>query len=78
MKTISLSSRSRDKNLHIEAPGCIINIQFGLTDTEGRDVTFISVSADGNRYSGDPCWWLEGVEGKDGMGIRVVREGTKP
>lgn len=76
MKSIILSSRSREKTLHIEAPGCIINIQIGLTDCNGHAVTSINVSSDGNRYAGDPAWWLEGVEGNGDMGIRVICEKT--
>ncbi len=71
MKTITINERSRDKLLHIEAPGCIINIHVGLTDSEGRAVTRIDVKSD--RYAGEPAWWVENQEGNSGMAIRVVR-----
>lgn len=73
MRTISLSSRSRAKLLHIEAPGCIINIHVGLSDVDGREVTRVSIDADGDRYSGEPQWWIDGEEGKKGLGVRIVR-----
>lgn len=63
--------------LHIEVPGCIVNISMHSDET-GRAVTRVSVSADGNRYSGDPEWWVEGVKGNSGVAVRVVclgREG---
>lgn len=81
MKSVSLSERCRFRTLHVEAPGCIINIRFGLTTTEGRPVTSISISADGDRYSGEQAWWVEtedhkvpGMENRDGFTVRVVRE----
>jgi hypothetical protein len=46
--------------MHIEAPGCIVNITVGLHDREGRDVTAVEITADGDRYSGEPQWWLDG------------------
>lgn len=72
-RNISISERSRTNLLHIEAPGCIINIRVGLTDHEGRSVTAISIEADGDRYAGDPEWWIEGDRGSKGIGVRVVR-----
>lgn len=76
MKTISISKRSRFRTLHIEAPGCIVNIRFGLTDTEGREVTNISITAD--QYAGEPKWQAiadtrYSSEPSRGIGVRVVR-----
>ena len=73
MKTVVLSERSKHNLLHIEAPGCIINVQIGLTDAEGRPVTHVSVSANGDRYAGDPEWWGEGQHGNKGVGVRIIR-----
>jgi hypothetical protein len=73
VKTVTHNERSRDKLLHIEAPGCIINIHVGLTDNTGRSVTAISINADGDRYSGDPAWWIDGEKGNAGVGVRVVQ-----
>lgn len=76
MKTITLSGRSRDKLLHIEAPGCIVNIQAGLHDAAGREVTHVEISASGDRYAGDPQWWIEGESGYRGIGARIIQTNT--
>lgn len=73
MKTIRISARSRDKLLHIEGPGFLVNIQIGLTDQEGRPVSNISVIADGDRYKGDPEYWVNGEVGNSGVALRIVR-----
>ena len=44
--------------LHVEAPGCIINIETTHTDDEGRPFVRVEVMADRDRYAGDPEWWL--------------------
>jgi hypothetical protein len=79
---ISITEKSRDKLLHIEAPGCIINIRVGLKDRTDRAVTSISISADGTRYAGQTPWWVEGEQGKDGIAVRVIEgigaEASKP
>jgi hypothetical protein len=73
MKRISISDRSRDKLLHIEAPGCIINVQIGLADRDGRKVTHVSIVADGNRFSGELPWWIEGRNGISAQNMRIVQ-----
>lgn len=67
----------RSALLHIEGPGFICNIQVGLADERGRPVSRIAVSADGDRYSGDPQWWIDGRRGQIGRGraVRVVCTG---
>lgn len=70
-RTISLTRKS--SLLHIEAPGCIVNINPTLTDNEGRAVVNVSVTADGNRYAGDPEWWVDGQRGNDGVGLRIIQ-----
>jgi len=44
---------------HIEAEGCIVNIQEGLTDYKGRKATVVSIIPDG-RYAGENIWELKG------------------
>lgn len=51
MKTITFSKRSRARVLHIEAPGCIVNIRHALRDTEGREVTSVQINADQTQES---------------------------
>lgn len=46
MKTVNHPLRSRDKLLHIETDGCIINIRVGLTNAEGRSVTSVEILSD--------------------------------
>ncbi len=77
MKSIHLSSSGRGtRTLHVEADGCIVNIQVGLHDADGNRVTHISVNASGNRYAGDPEWWVAKGSKVDpsGVGLRVVEK----
>lgn len=48
------------QTLHIEAPGCIVNIMADLKDDEGRAVTTVEILANGERFPSDP-WWIVGV-----------------
>ena len=69
-RSISLSERSRYKYLHIEAPGCIINIRTDLS-ADDRPMTYVSVTADGAR--GDPEWWCDGQRGNVGGVFRITQ-----
>lgn len=79
MKTIVMTKRSKYRTLHVEAPGCIINIRIGLTRDDGCEVTRIDVSADGERYAGEPPAWIETYgsdpqfANKSGTSVMVVR-----
>ena len=55
MKRISFYHKTnRSGNLlHIETDGCIVNIQVGLHDVDGRQVTRITISPDDNLRGGD-------------------------
>lgn len=77
MKTIRLSSRSSFDTLHVEAPGCIINIRQGLSTEDGRQVTHVEILADGDRFSGERQWWIEGKKRDHARNIRVI-EAPKP
>jgi len=39
--------------LHVEADGCIVNVEVGLTDARGRKVTRVDVLPDDERRGGD-------------------------
>jgi len=52
-------TKLRNGTQHIEAEGCIVNIQEGLTDYKGRKVTSVSIIPD-DRYSGEKIWELKG------------------
>jgi hypothetical protein len=72
-RTITMGPRS--KTLHIEAPGCIINI-CQVEDATGRPVTRVDVNANADRYAGEPEWWaLVGLDPKPcrGVGVRVIK-----
>lgn len=70
MRTIRLTERSQTPILHVEADGCIVNVQVGLRDREGRRVTRIDVIPDG--YIGEE-WDADGptavrvIERKEGQ-----------
>jgi hypothetical protein len=68
MKTIRVTKRSRHEVLHIEAPGCVVNIRHGLKDVDGHEVTSIQVIAD--QYTDDE-WHLPDHEGLYSVGVRV-------
>lgn len=70
MRTVRFYPR-RASTLHIEAPGCIVNITTTLTDTEGRKVTAIEIIAD--RYKGEE-WHMPDFNQTQAMSVRV-REG---
>ena len=84
MKSVVLSSKaggvfSGPKTLHVEADGCIVNIQVGLHDENGNRVTHVSVDANGDRYSGETQWWVapgSKVTSK-GVGLRVVEKAQR-
>ena len=59
MRRISFyANRNRSGNLlHIETDGCIVNIQVGLQDHKGREITSINILPD--RYFKDK-WTLDG------------------
>lgn len=57
MKRISHFATARDKLLHIETEGAVVNIQVGLTDNQGRRVTSVEILPD--RYVGEE-WHLDG------------------
>ena len=77
MKSIRLTKRTgKDGKLHIEAPGCIINIRCNLHDKDGREVTSVEIICD--QYRGEPTWSING-EGEDynTHNVRIVREWVK-
>lgn len=61
---------------HVEGPGFLANFTVGLRNREGQEVVAVSISADGDRYKGDPEWWAV-VEGEgltpSGVGFRIVK-----
>lgn len=74
MKTVIISERSKHKTLHVEAPGCIINIHTGLQNSDGQPVTNVSITA--SRYAGEPAWnvCVGDTNDNSGVGVRIIRE----
>jgi hypothetical protein len=72
MKRITFTESNRsDDLLHIEAPGCTINIRIGLTGPDNRPVTSVLISPDDNDRSPDDHgyhWRLASD------GCRVIRD----
>lgn len=75
MRTIEWTGTRGARRLHIEAPGCIVNIVKGLRDSEGREVTRVDIKCD--QYAGSPKATLPDFDNADFLGVRVVRE-VKP
>ena len=70
LKDISLPDKERKFNgLHIEAPGCIINIRPYLTTMDGKAVTSIEVIPDKKEAGVFPDY-----PERKGMNIRVYHE----
>lgn len=75
MKTVRHYSTARDKMLHIETEGCIVNIQVGLTDNEGRAVTSVTILPDDESRGGDGEQRIWRVDERPGiLHARVIRE----
>ena len=68
MKTVIFGDKDKRDTLHIEVPGCIVNIDTGLHDAEGNTITRISIRAD--QYV-DEEWHLPDFEDLQYIGIRV-------
>lgn len=77
MKTVRISKRM-EKNretLHIEAPGCVINITPGLVGAGCRNVTSVEIVCD--RYAGEQHWYMPDLDADNpphATNIRVVQE----
>jgi len=72
-------TNSRARTLHIEAPGCIINVRKGLHNSEGAAVTSVEIICD--QYAGERPWSILGIaaEGIDVpvANLRVVEQPLK-
>jgi hypothetical protein len=79
-KTIRLSRKGRGpKRLQIEADGCTVLVDSDVVDEHGNDVTYISVTADGDRFAGNPEWWVApgSKVTPSGVGLRVVMKARR-
>jgi hypothetical protein len=65
VKTVTHTSPSRDRVLHIETDGAIVNIEVGLSDAEGNPVTRVDVMSDRTPDADGYMW--------DQVDSRIVR-----
>jgi hypothetical protein len=65
VKTITHTTPSRDRVLHIETDGAIVNIEVGLSDARGNRVTRVDVMADRTPDADGYMW--------DHVDSRIVR-----
>lgn len=75
MKRVQHYGTAREKLLHIETDGAVVNIRVGLQDREGREVTSIEILPDDESRGGDGegrVWDLDGPHN-----IRLIRRQTK-
>lgn len=70
MKTVHFYPK-RLNVLHIETPGCIVNIRAPLADRDGNPVTSIEVLADD--YAGETPWRLPDFGHTRAVNVRVVQ-----
>ena len=73
MKRIKHHRTARDKVLHIETEGAIVNIRVGLSDSEGREVTSIEIIPDGEDRGGDGEGRIWHVDPQVGN-VRIIRQ----
>lgn len=78
-KSVSVGYNKRQpRELKVEFPGGMVFITTGLSDSNGNEVVHVSVTADGDRFAGDPKWWAHcGKPTKTGIGVRIIK-GVKP
>jgi hypothetical protein len=75
MRRINLTKRSRHDCLHIEAPGCVINVRHKLRDCDGHPVTAVEIIPDRVDWQGDGSrWTFPDAPGARAMNVRVRQE----
>lgn len=73
-KEIAIGYPRHRKAIKVTCPGGIIHVECGLTDSQSRPIVCVSVTADGDRYAGDPTWWVEwGKTDKTGGACRIIK-----
>lgn len=63
MKTVRHYATARDKILHIETDGAVVNIRVGLSDRHGNQVTSVEIIPESKDRGGDQegrAWVLDG------------------
>lgn len=76
MKRISHFNTARDKLLHIETEGAIVNIRVGLSDNQGQAVTSIEILPDlCGDGCGNPAWAIADEPEAKALNIRLVQKG---
>jgi hypothetical protein len=70
MKTLQFNPKTRD-TLHVEVPGCIINVHVGLQTQDGQNVTRVDIKCDD--YPGEDVWRCPDFDNAEFVGVRVMR-----
>lgn len=72
---VGFSKRSDSpREVIVEFPGGSVRILTGLIDSERRAVVSVGVSADGDRFAGEPTWWAHwGKDDARGGGCRIIQ-----
>jgi delta 1-pyrroline-5-carboxylate dehydrogenase len=73
VKTVKHTNLARDRVLHIEADGAIINVTVGLYNDAGQRVTMIEVIPDDPRRVGGPIWTMDRGDGVALTATEVLR-----
>lgn len=75
MKTVHHFNTARDKLLHIETEGGIVNIRVGLSEHgTDRNVTAIEILPDTNGDGcGNPAWTIAGEPTAKAINVRLVQ-----
>lgn len=76
MRRINFTNPRKEDVLHIEAPGCVVNVRIGLTTEDGRRATAVEVLADGYAGTGNQ-WSLPDHGGGRHVAVRVVQSPPK-
>ncbi len=71
-RLIAIPSRDARKVLRIEAPGCLITIEVGLMDADGREITSVSIAASDDPPDGGAAWRVNGNGGGEADGVTVI------
>jgi len=79
MKTVRHYRTAKDKLLHIETEGAVINIRVGLRNRDGHNVTHVEVLPDVNGDGcGNPPWMIADDPEAKACNIRLVQNSYTP
>lgn len=72
MKRVTHNEKARDRELHIEAVGCTIDVRIGLTTFDDEQITSIYIRPD--KYGDEDSWYFPDLPLVEGaVNIRVAK-----